>query len=282
MRGPQVASVKPMATAVFFHAHPDDEAIATGGTMARLAAEGHRVVLVTATGGELGEVPDGLLEPGEDLAGRRAKELQAACDALGVSRQVILGYGDSGMAGEPTNDRAGSFWRTDVEAAAARLAELLREEQAEVLVHYDENGNYGHPDHIQVHRVGSRAAELAGTPRVFMATVNRTYLQGLAERAEELGVRLPGDDGEGDGEGGPPEIGELGVEESRITTEVDVRAFLAAKRAAMQAHASQIAETSFFLAVPPEAFEALWGTEWYIRVGAERRQPVESHLLDAG
>ena len=262
-----------MATAVFFHAHPDDETITTGGTMARMAAEGHRVVLVTATAGELGEVPDGLLEPGEDLATRRAKELAEACRILGVARHVCLGYGDSGMAGEPTNDRHGSFWQTEVDDAAGALAAVLREERADLLSAYDEHGGYGHPDHIQVHRVGLRAGELAGTPRVFMATINRTYVQGLMTRAAEFGV--PVDDE-------LPDLSDLGVEEHRITASVDVAPFLDHKRRAMVAHASQIAETSFFLAVPPEAFAALWSTEWYIRVNGPEGGPVAASLLEDG
>src|SRR3974390_196863 len=116
-----------MATVTFFHAHPDDEAIATGGTMAALAAQGHRVVLVTATGGELGEVPEGLLDPGETLAERRARELAAACEALGVQRLVFLGYHDSGMDGDPANDDPACFWRADVDEAARRLAAVLEE-----------------------------------------------------------------------------------------------------------------------------------------------------------
>jgi LmbE family N-acetylglucosaminyl deacetylase len=260
-----------MATAVFFHAHPDDETIATGGTMARAAVEGHRVVLVTATAGELGEVPDGLLAPGEDLASRRAQELAAACEILGVARHLCLGYGDSGMAGEPSNDAEGSFWRADVDEAAAALAAVLEEEQAEVLTAYDEHGGYGHPDHIQVHRVGLRAGEMAGTARVYMATINRDHVQRLAAQAGAFGVELPDADA--------PDFSELGVEEARITTSVDVSDFLGAKRRAMEAHASQIAETSFFLAVPPEAFAAIWGTEWYIRVGAPAGGEMERDLL---
>src|SRR5579863_1793291 len=127
-----------MATAVFFHAHPDDEAIQTGGTMARMAAEGHRVVLVTATRGELGEVPDGVLAPGETLAARRAVELSAACAVLGVARHEYLGYGDSGMAGEPTNDDPQCFWQADLDEASARLAAILDDEGAEVFATYDE------------------------------------------------------------------------------------------------------------------------------------------------
>lgn len=261
-----------MTTAVFFHAHPDDESIATGGTMARMASEGHRVVLVTATAGELGQVPEGFLEPGEDLATRRVKELAASCAILGVARHECLGYGDSGMAGTPTNDRNGSFWSTDVETAAAALAAILRQEGADVLTIYDEKGVYGHPDHIQVHRVGNRAAEMAGVERVFMATMNSDYVKELMTRAAEFGIELPADEG-------PPD--NLGVEASRINTAVDVSAFLDVKRRSMAAHASQIPENSFFLSVPPEVFALMWSTEWYVELGAPPPPPVATSLVDS-
>src|SRR5580658_9764935 len=263
-----------MATTVFFHAHPDDEAIATAGTMARMAADGHRVVLVTATRGELGEIPDGLLAPGETLVQRRTKELAAACAVLGVARHEFLGYGDSGMEGEDTNNDPDCFWQADVEEAAERLAAILRTENPDVLTAYDEHGNYGHPDHIQVHRVGLRAGELAGVPRVFMATVNRDYLIGLLETP--MAAELQGPDQEG------PPIENLGVPEARITTVLDVSDFLDQKRRAMEAHKSQISETSFFLSMPPEAFAAVWGFEWYIRVGASPTRPYEDSLLASG
>jgi LmbE family N-acetylglucosaminyl deacetylase len=262
-----------VATAVFFHAHPDDESIATGGTMARLAADGHRVVLVTATRGELGEVPDGLLSAGETLTDRRVRELDAACAELGVARHEFLEYLDSGMDGEPTNADPACFWQADVEEAATRLATILRSEGADVLTAYDERGSYGHPDHIQVHRVGLRAAELAGVPRVFMATMNREYLKRLLDSADDDSLASIEDE--------RASIDNLGVEESRITTAVDVSRFLDHKRRAMRAHASQITETSFFLSMPPEAFAAVWGVEWYIRVGAEGTRPFETSLLDA-
>src|SRR3954447_10116475 len=176
-----------MSTLVFFHAHPDDEAIATGGTMARAAAEGHRVVLVCATRGELGEVPEGFLASGETLTERREVEVLAAAEILGCARVAFLGYRDSGMEGEATNADEGCFATADIEEAAERLAAILREEDAEVLTVYDERGNYGHPDHVQVHRVGIRAAELAATPRVYEATVNRDHLMALmAARSEEM------------------------------------------------------------------------------------------------
>jgi LmbE family N-acetylglucosaminyl deacetylase len=244
-----------MATIVSFHAHPDDEAIACGGTLAAAAEAGHRVVLVTATGGEEGEVPDGLLAPGEAVAERRAAELAAAAGLLGVARLELLGYRDSGMAGTPANDHPESFWRAELEEAATRLARILREEGADVLTVYDEHGIYGHPDHVQVHRVGVRAGELAGVARVYEATVSRDHWAGVLERAAELGLpELPEVE----------DIGaEIGLPEAVITTAVDVTAHLEAKRAAMAAHASQIGEDSFFLGMDPKAFAVVFGTEWF-------------------
>ena len=248
-----------MATLVTFHAHPDDESIATGGVMAKAADEGHRVVLVVATKGEHGEVAEGFLDPGEPLWQRRVQETLACAEILGVARVEFLGYVDSGMVGTPENDLPESFWQADVDEAAARLAAILTEEGADVLTVYDENGVYGHPDHIQVHRVGLRAAELAGTPRVYLNTINRDHLQRSV-------TAVAPDDMPGDLN--PDDLQNLGVPEERITTSVDVRPWLARKRAAMAAHASQISETSFFLSMAPEMFEVGFGTEWFIRAGA--------------
>src|SRR2546425_614292 len=154
-------------TLVLFHAHPDDESIDTGGVMRKAADEGHRVVVVLATKGEHGEVDDGFLDPGEELWQRRVKETQAAADILGVARIEFLGYVDSGMADTPENEKPDSFWQADIDEAAERLAGILRDERADILTIYDDNGLYGHPDHIQVHRVGARAAELADTSKVY-------------------------------------------------------------------------------------------------------------------
>ena len=247
-----------MATIVFFHAHPDDEAIATAGTMAALADQGHRVVLVTATQGELGETPDGLLAPGETLAQRRQIELDEACRILGVAHHEYLDYLDSGMAGEDTNLRPGSFAGADVGEAAAALSAILTAEGAEVLVTYDEHGGYGHPDHVQVHRVGVAAAELASTPVLYYSTMNRDQVQNLASLVADTGWEPP--------EGSPDGSGEMGEPASRITTAVDVSPWIERKRRAMQAHASQISEDSFFLSMPDEVFSIVWGREWYIRV----------------
>jgi len=246
-----------MATLVTFHAHPDDECIGCGGVMRKAADEGHRVVLVVATRGEVGEVPDGFLADGEQLWERRVAETEAAAEILGAARVEFLGYVDSGMMGEPTNEAPGTFWTADVEDAAQKLAAILREENADVLTCYDDNGGYGHPDHIQVHRVGMRAAELAGTPRVYQNTINRDHLlRGWAEAAE-AGIEVPD----------VAQMPEFGKPESIITAAVDVTEYLEAKRAAMRAHASQISEQSFFLAMPDDAFARAFGTEWFIREG---------------
>jgi LmbE family N-acetylglucosaminyl deacetylase len=251
-----------MATVTFFHAHPDDEAIATGGTMASLADEGHRVVLVTATRGELGEVPDGFLRPGESLGERRTVELAEASAVLGVARQHLLGYHDSGMEGEESNARDDVFATADRDEAAGRLAAVLVEEGSDVLVVYDEHGGYGHPDHVRVHDVGMAAAERAGTPVVYLTTMDRDVMAELRRRAVESG------DGSDDEFEGADTMGEPAT---RITTELDVSPWLAAKRAAMAAHASQISEESFFLSLPDDLFAEVWGREWYIRV---RPEPV--------
>lgn len=261
-----------MATLVTFHAHPDDESIAMGGVMAKAADEGHRVVLVVATRGEHGEVEDGFLGPDEELGRRREQETLTCAEILGVSRVEFLGYVDSGMIGTPENELPESFWQADKEEAAARLAAILSEEQADVLTVYDENGVYGHPDHIQVHRVGVRAAEMAGTPRVYMNTVNRDHLKRSFQSAAETGAEIPGDIN-------PDDIAGLGVSEDRITTTVDVRPWLSRKRAGMAAHASQISETSFFLAMAPEMFEGGFGQEWFIRSDASPGL-LESDLFD--
>jgi LmbE family N-acetylglucosaminyl deacetylase len=266
-----------MATAVFFHAHPDDEAIATGGTMALLADAGHRVVLVLATRGECGEPVPGVLAEGEVLGDRRTAETLDAARLLGVARVAFLGYRDSGMMGEPTNDDAGCFWQADLDEASERLAAILREEGAEVLSVYDDHGGYGHPDHIQVHRVGIRAAAAAGVARVFESTMNRDEIRralaanpAMAEAFEEDEER---EDRATDDDFGSPE--------ALITHGVDVRSVLDRKREAMTAHRSQIAADSFFLQLPAEAFAGAFGTEWFIEHGVPRSEgaPFGTALL---
>jgi len=228
--------------------------------MASLAEQGHRVVLVTATRGELGEVSDGYLDPGETLGERRTAELAEAARVLGVARQLFLGYEDSGMEGEPTAERPGCFATADREEAIGRLAAILEEEASDVLVVYDEHGGYGHPDHVQVHNVGMGAAELAGTPVVYMTTMDRDFMIDLRRQAAESEFG-PDDDLDG--------AETMGEPSARITTELDVSPWVMTKRDAMRAHASQIGEDSFFLSMPEDMFAAVWGQEWFIRVRPE-------------
>jgi LmbE family N-acetylglucosaminyl deacetylase len=269
-----------MATLVCFHAHPDDEAIATAGTAALAARAGHRVVLVVATRGERGEPVPGVLADGEPLAGRREVETRRSAELLGVATVHFLGYVDSGMMGTAANHDPGAFWRADVEEAAGRLAALLRREQADLLTTYDEWGTYGHPDHIQVHRVGRRAAALAGLApeRVFEATVNRDLIEaeGQLEATAEEAASPP------EGTHQLPDPSTLGVPEAMITHRVDVSSVVDLKRAAMRAHASQIADDDFFLRIDDDTFRAAFGVEWYIGQGRSRApgEPFAADLFE--
>ena len=253
-----------MGTLVCFHAHPDDEAIATGGSMARAAKEGHKVVLVVATGGEHGEVPDDLA-PGETLADRRRRETEASCAELGVPHIEWLGYRDSGMTGWEQNGHDGAFVGADVEEAAVRLAAILAKHDADVLTVYDWHGNYGHPDHIMVHKVGHRAAEIAGVKHVYEATMNRDNMRRMRDQARAAGLIDPDDDWDPDG---PADDGNpMGLLESELTHRIDVVDFVDVKRRAIQSHRSQITDTGWFAKMPEEAFRAAFGAEWYRKAG---------------
>ena len=276
-----------MATAVFFHAHPDDEALSTGGTMLLASRAGHRVVLVCATDGSRGETPgldDHQAPTAERLAEIREAELREAAELLGVHRVVMLGYRDSGMAGDPANEDPDCFWQADDSGAAERLAEVLGGEQAELLTCYDVNGTYGHPDHMKVHRVGVRAAELAGVDVVYEATLHRdhfrTSMKELMRMAAEAGLdpSLEQDQSEFEAE---LDEGTIGVDGTQITHHIDVRAALDGKRAAIRAHVSQIPAESFFVALPDEAFELAFGTEWFIRRGSTVSGATSTDLFAA-
>jgi LmbE family N-acetylglucosaminyl deacetylase len=244
--------------------------------MAMAAAAGHRVVLVTATRGEQGEPVPGVLDDGEELASRRVQELHRSAEILGAERVELLGYEDSGMMGEPSNDNPACFWQADVEEAAARLVAILRDVEVDVLTIYDDHGNYGHPDHIQIHRVGARAAQLMELEHVFEATMNRdAIIRSIRERSEMLEAMEAMDEAD------RPQIDEntdMGSPEAIITHALDITEFVGTKRQAMRAHASQIAETDFFLAMPEEAFASAFGTEWFIAHG--KRRPPDAPFGD--
>ena len=261
-------------TLVVFHAHPDDEALLTSGTMARASAEGHRVVLVVATAGGVGLVGSDFLGTGESLAARRLAELRRSATALGCARTEVLGYADSGLEGDELPREGVAFAAADVHEAARRLADQLVEEQADVLTTYDPAGGYGHPDHVQVHRVGALAAELAGTPVVLEATVDRDLIT-LALRLVRRVYRFPP-------EFDPTVFDRAYTPRSQLTHRVDVRRYAIRKRTSMAAHASQATADgadrtlAAFLRLPTPLFRWVFGQEWYV----ERGRPPGGPLLD--
>jgi LmbE family N-acetylglucosaminyl deacetylase len=261
------------------HAHPDDEASSTGGTLPLLKSQGVRTVLVTCTNGEFGDAPEGHKpdhdehDP-EEVAEHRREELARACEILGVDRLVMLGYRDSGMKGWPQNDDPRSFWTTPVAVAAARLADVLREERPQVVMTYNENGFYGHPDHIQANRITLAALDLLdyeptlyynAIPLSVMAQYRARWAQEAAERAAEARAR-----GEEPEERTAPtdeddEPFEMGTPDDAIGAAIDVSAFADAKFDALAAHHSQIAD-SFWMKMGREQFRNVMRTEWFVRV----------------
>lgn len=250
-------------TLVAFHAHPDDEALLTSGTMAKAAADGHRVVLVVATDGALGLASSEYGDQ-EDLAKERWRELAVSARALKVERVKTLGYADSGMGPEIYPDPPGRrrFVSVPVGEAAEALAAILREVEADVLLTYDSNGGYGHRDHVRVHEVGARAAELAGTPRVLEATVPRDLIV-RALRFVARFYRFPADFD-------ITTFERAYTAKADITHRINVREHIAAKRASMRAHASQASADdggdrtlAAFLRIPRPVYDLVFGREWY-------------------
>jgi LmbE family N-acetylglucosaminyl deacetylase len=236
--------------------------------MARAADEGHRVVLIVATNGEHGEVPDDLSD-GETLSDRRRIETDASAAALGIERVVWLGYRDSGMNGWHGNGHAESFHQADLDDAGERVAAVLREEGADVFTIYDWHGTYGHPDHVKVHEVGRRASELVDHPmRTLEATANRDAMAAMIRAAQDSGVEMGAPDTDADVDfdpSAPADDGNpFGEPEAVLTLRVDVNDRTEAKRAAMRCHRSQITDSSFFLEMPDDVFALAFGTEWFI------------------
>ena len=266
-------------TLMAVHAHPDDEATGTGGVLAKAAAEGIRTVLVTCTDGRCGDGPDGVKpgDPGHDpekVAEMRRQELEKSCAVLNVSHLEMLGYADSGMMGWPTNDAPGAFWTAPMEEATARLAELMRRYQPDVVVTYDENGFYGHPDHIQAHRITMAAAAETGIPaKVYWTTVPRSAFAEFGRLMRELGADWDEPDPD---EPGP----EIGLPDDEITTWVDTRPYGDQKYDSLAAHASQ-QENIFFLRMGRQRFTDMMGRETFVRAQDRTGAPLpEQDLFD--
>jgi mycothiol conjugate amidase Mca len=255
-------------TLMAVHAHPDDEAIGTGGILARAAAEGIRTVLVTCTGGEVGEIAPETNVPPEQLGAVRERELRAACEILGVTHLELLGYRDSGMDGTADNEHPNSFARADLGAATARLVALVRKYRPQVIVTYDENGFYGHPDHINAHRIAVGAYEAAGDPKhgaengfepwtpskLYYTAVGKSAINEFGKRLREHGIDPP----RGDLEEAEPS---WGTPDELITTTVDVSGQVSQKRQALYAHATQMGPEVFFAKLPEPLFAQLFGKE---------------------
>ncbi|MYT75992.1 MULTISPECIES: N-acetyl-1-D-myo-inositol-2-amino-2-deoxy-alpha-D-glucopyranoside deacetylase [unclassified Streptomyces] len=281
----------PARRLLLVHAHPDDESINNGATMAKYAADGAHVTLVTCTLGEEGEViPDELAHLAPDreniLGPHRIGELAAAMKELGVTDHRFLGgpgrFHDSGMMGAEQNERAGSFWSADLDEAAAHLVAVIREIRPQVLVTYDPDGGYGHPDHIKAHRVAQRAADLAAEPafrrdlgephtiaKIYWNRVPRTVVE---ERFRRLD---PAPFGAVAAVGDVPGV----VDDGRITAEIDGRPYLGRKAAAMRAHATQVevAEGDTVFALSNGLAQPLFDVEYYELV---RGEPGSAHEKD--
>lgn len=274
------------------HAHPDDEAITTGGVLLRAADEGLRTAVVTCTGGELGEIVGAGMDPDEirpRLAGVRREELARALALLNAGEPRLLGYRDSGMLGEPGNADTSSFWQAPFDEAVGRLVAEIRAFRPDVLVTYDAFGVYGHPDHVQTHRVALVAAEAcavgslypeAGEPwqvaKVYLATVPRSFIAWANAELPRLGHTSPFGD-ETDADKLP-----FGTADAAVTTVVDVRLQIDRKWAALRAHTSQLGPDSFFLNMPRELVESAFGQEWFVRQRSSVQVPDREADLFAG
>ncbi|MGI8667232.1 MAG: PIG-L family deacetylase [Jatrophihabitans sp.] len=259
-------------TLMAVHAHPDDEATGTGGVLARYAAEGIQTVLVTCTDGGCGDGPGGIKpdDPAHDRAAvvaLRQAELEESCAVLKVSHLELLNYADSGMMGWATNDAPGAFWTTPVEEAAGKLAELIRQYQPDVVVTYDENGFYGHPDHIQAHRITMAAVAATGSAaKVYWTTAPRSMMAEFGRIMREYGADWdePEPAEESGEESGEPRI-EIGLPDEQITTWVNTTEFGSQKFDALAAHASQT-DNIFFLRMGKQKFTEMMGVETFVRV----------------
>jgi N-acetyl-1-D-myo-inositol-2-amino-2-deoxy-alpha-D-glucopyranoside deacetylase len=267
----------PARRIIFVHAHPDDETISGGATMARYAADGAHVSLVTCTLGEEGEihVPGlALLAPTEadQLGGYRLVELERACAAMGITDHRFLGgagrYRDSGMMGTASNEHPRAFWQADLDVAAGHLVDVIREVRPQVLVTYDSNGGYGHPDHINAHRVAMRAAELAtaegfGPAKVYWTAYPRSVMQEGLERFAESGNNPFG---------GVTNVDDLpfAVPDERIAARIDSQEFAEAKMAAVRAHATQIPTDSWLFTLAEGFGKEFLGIEYFELVAGTR------------
>ena len=268
-------------TLMAVHAHPDDEAISTGGVLARAAAEGIRTVVVTCTNGEYGDAPGGI-KPGEEghdpaeVVRIRRAELEEACRQLGVGHLELLGYHDSGMVDWSYKEHEGVFAQVPVEEAAGRLGALFEAYRPDVVITYEEESAYDHPDHVQTARVTLAAVKATSIPRkLYLTAFNIKGWETIGKTLKERGIDAPFP------EPNPEWMARMARSQERITSTVDVRAFVPRKRAAVLAHASQM-DQSFFTKLPPDIFDLALGEESFIRHYDTTGAPVPEDDLFAG
>lgn len=261
-----------MGTLLLVHAHPDDESISTGGVMMKAKAHGHRVVNITATRGEVGEIHN--MDPAATrptLGNIRTQELKVAGEILGVDRQEFLGYRDSGMVDTADNKDPRSFHQAPLEEAVAKLAVFIREERPDVVVTYGEDGVYGHPDHIKAHHVTNGALDLVereGMPvkKLYYTAIPRSLMEAFVEQMPEEARRAMS---------GNMRI--AGTPDELVTTRVDVHDYVEQKRDAFRAHLSQNDPDSWFSTMQGQVYELAFGTEYYQlargKLGSEPPEP---------
>jgi LmbE family N-acetylglucosaminyl deacetylase len=260
---------KQMLTLMAVHAHPDDEASSTGGVLARYAAEGATTVLVTCTDGRCGDGPGGEKpgDPGHDpeaVVEVRRAELRASAEILGITHVERLEYRDSGMMGWPTNDDPRSFWQSPLPESAARIADLIRRHRPDVVVTYDDNGFYGHPDHIQANRATMAALELLSPEempaKIYWTAMPRRTMEAFGAKMRANGMDIPEPS---------EEAPAMGLPDEQISTWVDAQPYVKAKFEALGAHASQ-PDNAFFLSLGVTDFADLFAVETFrlIRGGA--------------
>lgn len=266
------------------HAHPDDETINNGVTMAKYAASGAQVTLVTCTRGEEGEVLVTELanlasDKDDKLGEHREVELKDAMAQLGINDFRFLGdpnkkWRDSGMMGTPQNERGNVFWQADLDEASQELVKIILEIKPQVLITYDEFGGYGHPDHIKAHQVAMRATELAAeqgwqVSKIYWNTIPRSVIQMGIEKMKEVGSDFFGAQSADDLPFAKPD--EL------ATTVVNAPEYVPQKLAAMKAHATQISEDGPFFALSKNLGLSVWGDEYYTLVKGEKAAPFDSN-----
>ncbi len=270
-------------TLMLVHAHPDDEATSTGGILHLYAAQGVETVLVTCTGGELGDGPGGIKpdQEGHDeqlVRSVRREELAESCRVLGVDHLEMLGYLDSGMAGWPQNHRPGSLAGTPLDAELERLLPLVERYRPQVMVSYDETGGYGHPDHIRAHELARAAMIRSGIPaKLYYTAFPKSVFKRAVAAAISAGIpldQLPPLDFDLEN---PP----FGVDDDLVTTTVDVGADVPAKMAALGAHASQV-DNTFLLNLPRPAVHEFMAHEYFIRALDSTGAPLPESDLFAG